>query len=301
MSDFALQFPLIRKLVVIGIGLIGGSFAAGLKKRGACAEVISISRNPDQAKQAIELNLVDRAFTSLDEIANELTEQDVIFIAVPTLSVEKVLVDIHRCVTAKVTITDGASVKGNILVAAQKVFGHIPAEFVLGHPIAGSEKSGVTAANPNLYENHRVILTPVESTSAQHLLRVTRLWEALGAEVLTMTVEDHDEVLAATSHLTHAIAYSLVDTLAHDIGNPNIFRYAAGGFRDFTRIASSDPVMWHDIMRANKAAILRSLDLFTDNLQRMRSSIEKEDSDYLLEVFSRAKTARDEYTKMLKK
>ena len=301
MSDFALQFPLIRKLVVIGIGLIGGSFAAGLKKRGACAEVISISRNPDQAKQAIELNLVDRAFTSLDEIANELTEQDVIFIAVPTLSVEKVLVDIHRCVTAKVTITDGASVKGNILVAAQKVFGHIPAEFVLGHPIAGSEKSGVTAANPNLYENHRVILTPVESTSAQHLLRVTRLWEALGAEVLTMTVEDHDEVLAATSHLPHAIAYSLVDTLAHDIGNPNIFRYAAGGFRDFTRIASSDPVMWHDIMRANKAAILRSLDLFTDNLQRMRSSIEKEDSDYLLEVFSRAKTARDEYTKMLKK
>lgn len=301
MSDSSLQFPLVRKLVVIGIGLIGGSFAAGLKKRGVCAEVISISRNPDQAKQAIELNLVDRAFTSLDEIAQELNDQDVIFIAVPTLSVEKVLVDIHRCVTAKVTITDGASVKGNILLAAQKVFGHMPAEFVLGHPIAGSEKSGVTAANPNLYENHRVILTPVESTSSQHVLRVTRLWEVLGAEVLTMTVEDHDEVLAATSHLPHAIAYSLVDTLAHDIGNPNIFRYAAGGFRDFTRIASSDPVMWHDIMRANKAAILRSLDLFTDNLQRMRSSIEKEDSDYLLEVFSRAKTARDEYTKMLKK
>lgn len=301
MSDSSPQFPLVRKLVVIGIGLIGGSFAAGLKKRGACAEVISISRNPDQAKQAIELNLVDRAFTSLDEIANELTDQDVIFIAVPTLSVEKVLLDIHRCVTAKVTITDGASVKGSILLAAQKVFGHMPTEFVLGHPIAGSEKSGVTAANPNLYENHRVILTPIESTSAQHLLRVTQLWEVLGAEVLTMTVEDHDEVLAATSHLPHAIAYSLVDTLAHDIGNPNIFRYAAGGFRDFTRIASSDPVMWHDIMKANKAAILRSLDLFTDNLQRMRSSIEKEDSEYLLEVFSRAKTARDEYTKMLKK
>jgi cyclohexadieny/prephenate dehydrogenase len=301
MSDSSLQFPVIRKLVVIGIGLIGGSFAAGLKIRGLCEEVIGISRNPDQAKQAVELNVVDRAFTSLDEIANELTDQDVIFIAVPTLSVEKVLLDIRRCVTAKVTITDGASVKGNILVAAQKIFGQMPAEFVLGHPIAGSEKSGVTAANPNLYENHRVILTPIESTSLQHLLRVTELWEALGAEVLTMTVEDHDEVLAATSHLPHAIAYSLVDTLAHDIGNPNIFRYAAGGFRDFTRIASSDPVMWHDIMKANKAAILRSLDLFTDNLQRMRSSIEKEDSEYLLEVFSRAKLARDEYTKMLKK
>lgn len=301
MSDSSLQFPVIRKLVVIGIGLIGGSFAAGLKIRGVCEEVIGISRNPDQAKQAVELNVVDRAFTSLDKIANELTDQDVIFIAVPTLSVEKVLLDIRRCVTAKVTITDGASVKGNVLAAAQKIFGHMPAEFVLGHPIAGSEKSGVTAANPNLYENHRVILTPIDSTSLLHLLRVTQLWEALGAEVLTMTVEDHDEVLAATSHLPHAIAYSLVDTLAHDIGNPNIFRYAAGGFRDFTRIASSDPVMWHDIMKANKAAILRSLDLFTDNLQRMRSSIEKEDSEYLLEVFSRAKTARDEYTKMLKK
>jgi cyclohexadieny/prephenate dehydrogenase len=301
MSDSSLQFSIIRKLVVIGIGLIGGSFAAGLKKRGACTEVIGISRNPDQAKQAVELKVVDRAFTSLDEIATELTDQDIIFIAVPTLSVEKVLLDIRRCVTAKVTITDGASVKGNILVAAQKIFGQMPAEFVLGHPIAGSEKSGVTAANPNLYENHRVILTPVESTSAHHLLRVTQLWETLGAEVLTMTVEDHDEVLAATSHLPHAIAYSLVDTLAHDIGNPNIFRYAAGGFRDFTRIASSDPVMWHDIMKANKAAILRSLDLFTDNLQRMRSSIEQENSEYLLEVFSRAKLARDEYTKMLKK
>ena len=301
MSDSVQEIPFIRKLVVVGIGLIGGSFAAGLKNRGACEEVIGISRNPDQAKQAVELGVVDRAFTSLDEIATELTDEDVIFIAVPTLSVEKVLLDIHRCVTAKVTITDGASVKGNVFIAAQKIFGQMPSEFVLGHPIAGSEKSGVTAANPNLYENHRVILTPVESTSAQHLLRVTQLWEILGAEVLTMTVEDHDDVLAATSHLPHAIAYSLVDTLAHDIANPNIFRYAAGGFRDFTRIASSDPVMWHDIMKANKAAILRSLDLFTDNLQRMRSSIEKEDSDYLLEVFSRAKEARDEYTKMLKK
>jgi 3-phosphoshikimate 1-carboxyvinyltransferase len=301
MSDSAQKIPFIRKLVVVGIGLIGGSFAAGLKNRGVCEEVIGISRNPDQAKQAVELGVVDRAFTSLDEIATELTDEDVIFIAVPTLSVEKVLLDIHRCVTAKVTITDGASVKGNVFIAAQKIFGQMPSEFVLGHPIAGSEKSGVTAANPNLYENHRVILTPVESTSAQHLLRVTQLWEILGAEVLTMTVEDHDDVLAATSHLPHAIAYSLVDTLAHDIANPNIFRYAAGGFRDFTRIASSDPVMWHDIMKANKAAILRSLDLFTDNLQRMRSSIEKEDSDYLLEVFSRAKEARDEYTKMLKK
>src|SRR5690554_8041181 len=125
------------------------------------------------------------------------------------------------------------------------------------------------------------------------------MWQAVGAEVLSMSVEEHDEVLAATSHLPHAIAYSLVDTLAQDIGNPNIFRYAAGGFRDFTRIASSDPVMWHDIMRANKSAILQSMDLFIDNLTRLRSSIEHEDSGYMLEVFSRAKDARDEFSQLL--
>jgi cyclohexadieny/prephenate dehydrogenase len=125
------------------------------------------------------------------------------------------------------------------------------------------------------------------------------MWQAVGAEVLSMSVEEHDEVLGATSHLPHVIAYSLVDTLAHDINNPNILRYAAGGFRDFTRIASSDPVMWHDIMRANKTAILQSMDLFIDNLTRLRSSIENEDSNSLLTVFSRAKDARDEFTRML--
>ena len=125
------------------------------------------------------------------------------------------------------------------------------------------------------------------------------MWQAVGAEVLSMSVAEHDEVLAATSHLPHAIAYALVDTLAHDINNPNILRYAAGGFRDFTRIASSDPVMWHDIMRANKHAVLKSLDLFIDNLMRMRAGIENEDGDYLLTVFSRAKETRDEFAQRL--
>jgi 3-phosphoshikimate 1-carboxyvinyltransferase len=122
------------------------------------------------------------------------------------------------------------------------------------------------------------------------------MWQAVGAEVLTMSVEDHDEVLGATSHLPHVIAYSLVDTLAHDIDNPNIFRYAAGGFRDFTRIASSDPIMWHDIMRANKTGVLHALDLFIANLTRLRTSIETEDSQYMLDVFTRAKNVRDEFT-----
>ncbi len=293
--------PLINKFVVVGIGLIGGSLATGLKQRGACAEVIGIARKSETCTEAVNHAVVDRAYTSLREVADELGQGDVIFIAVPTLSANAVLEEIKSCVADTVTITDGASVKGSVQRAAEGVFGVVPPQFVLGHPIAGSEKSGVTAANPNLYENHRVILTPLANTSKQHFDLVTRMWQAVGAEVLSMSVAEHDEVLGATSHLPHVIAYSLVDTLAQDIKNPNIFRYAAGGFRDFTRIASSDPVMWHDIMRANKTAILQSMDLFIDNLSRLRSSIEHEDSDYLLNVFSRAKEARDEFTLMLAK
>lgn len=288
--------PLIDKLVVIGVGLIGGSLAKGLKQRANCREVIGIARREETCAEAVSLGVVDRAYTSLKKIAGELRAGDVIFISVPTLSVESVLQEIKECVAADVTITDGASVKGNVQLAAEKIYGEVPAQFVLGHPIAGSEKSGVTAANPNLYENHRCILTPLATTGSIHLELVTHMWQAVGAEVLTMSVAEHDEVLGATSHLPHAIAYSLVDTLAHDINNPNIFRYAAGGFRDFTRIASSDPIMWHDIMRANKTGVLHALDMFIANLTRLRSSIETEDSQYMLDVFTRAKLVRDDFT-----
>lgn len=291
--------PLINKFVVVGMGLIGGSLATGLKLRGACREVIGIGRTAETCAEAIAHKVVDRAYVSLTDIAAELGAGDVIFIAVPTLAVESVLMDIKASVSSQVTLTDGASVKGSVEQAAVRVFGQVPQQLVLGHPIAGSEKSGVTAANPNLYEKHRVILTPEANTAPQHLQLVVDMWQAVGAEVLSMSVAEHDEVLAATSHLPHVIAYSLVDTLAQDIGNPNIFRYAAGGFRDFTRIASSDPVMWHDIMRANRAAILDSMDMFIANLSRLRASIEQEDSKYLLEVFSRAKEARDEFTHLL--
>ncbi|WP_049721778.1 bifunctional prephenate dehydrogenase/3-phosphoshikimate 1-carboxyvinyltransferase [Gilvimarinus polysaccharolyticus] len=289
----------VRKLVVIGLGLIGGSVSAGLRQRHACQEAIGIVRDQVTASLALERGVVDRAYLSLNEVAAELGEGDVIFIAVPTLAVESVLHDIRAQVSAAVTVTDGASVKGSVRDAVIAAFGEVPSNIVLGHPIAGSEQSGVAAANPSLYQKHRVILTPETSTGAQHIARVTAMWQALGAEVLSMSVSEHDEVLGATSHLPHAIAYSLVDTLAHDIGNPNIFRYAAGGFRDFTRIASSDPTMWHDIMRANRGAVLHSLDKFVDNLLRLRDGIEREDGEYLLGVFTRAKAARDHFTRML--
>lgn len=290
--------PHIRKFVVIGIGLIGGSLASALRQSSSCDEIIGVARNEQACLDAVSHGVVDRAVSSLSDIASELDYRDMIFIAVPTLSVEKVLAEIAASIDPAVTITDGASVKGSIADAARRIYGIIPPQLVLGHPIAGSEKSGVFAANPELYINHRVILTPLENTSPEHFSRVKSMWESAGAEVLSMSVEEHDEVLAATSHLPHVIAYSLVDTLAHDILNPNIFRYAAGGFRDFTRIASSDPVMWHDIMRANRMAILKSIDLFIGNLTNLREAIDEENSDYLLDVFSRAKEARDEYTRI---
>lgn len=294
-----------KKLVIIGLGLIGGSLAAAYKARhnsvDNALEVIGVVRRSETAEYALNNHIVDRAVLSLAEIAPELGAGDIIFIAVPTLSVFDSLIEIKKLVDPVVTITDGASVKGNIVAAVIEIYNGYPEQFVPGHPIAGSEKSGVTAANANLYVNHRVILTPVNETGNDHYQTIKNLWEAVDAEVLTMSVSEHDAVLAATSHLPHAIAYSLVDTLANDSDNENIFRYAAGGFKDFTRIASSNPTMWHDIMCANSTEILSAIDLFQNNLNNLRAAIEKKDSETLLTIFNRAKTARDEFSTIVEK
>ncbi|MCX2842172.1 bifunctional prephenate dehydrogenase/3-phosphoshikimate 1-carboxyvinyltransferase [Microbulbifer thermotolerans] len=289
----------IGRLLVVGIGLIGGSLALALKAAGACREVIGVARRQRTCEQALELGVVDRAVTDLGAILPQLEPGDVVFIAVPTLAVEQVFVALREGLPAGVTVTDGASVKGNVVAAAEKVWGGVPEFLVPGHPIAGSEKSGVSAARDDLYAAHRIILTPLENTGSEHLRRIVEMWQATGAEVLSMPVREHDEVLAATSHLPHVIAYGLVDTLAHDAENENIFRYAAGGFRDFTRIASSDPVMWRDIMLANREAILRAIDLYSTNLASLRGAIAAGDGEHLMGIFTRAKAARDHFTKML--
>ncbi|WGL16776.1 bifunctional prephenate dehydrogenase/3-phosphoshikimate 1-carboxyvinyltransferase [Microbulbifer bruguierae] len=291
----------IGRLVVVGVGLIGGSLALGLKAARGCREIIGVARRSEVCEQAVALGVVDRAVTDIETILPELEPGDVVFVAVPTLAVEAVFAQLKNGLPGGVVVTDGASVKGSVVTAAQRVWGDVPDFLVPGHPIAGSEQSGVTAARDDLYIAHRIILTPMENTDEQHLRRIQTMWESVGAEVLTMPVAEHDEVLAATSHLPHVIAYGLVDTLAHDAENENIFRYAAGGFRDFTRIASSDPVMWRDIMLANRDAILKSIDLYTSNLDSLRSAIASGDSERLMGVFTRAKAARDHFTKMLAK
>ena len=300
-ADDVVAVQPINTLVVIGLGLIGGSLALSLKSAGACKRVVGIAPDSMVRQRAIERGMVDESYASIGDVAAQLGEGDVVFIAVPTLAIREVLERVKSCVPATVTITDGASVKGSVLEDVKAVYGKVPEQLVLGHPIAGSEQSGVEAAKVGLYANHRIILTPTEETSDQHKDRVVNMWRAVGAEVLELDIENHDAILGATSHLPHVIAFSLVDTLAHDSHNEDIFRYAAGGFRDFTRIASSDVVMWRDIMLANRDAVLEAIDLFSSNLAVLRKTIAESDSDELTEIFSRAKQARDQFTHVMDK
>jgi 3-phosphoshikimate 1-carboxyvinyltransferase len=289
----------VNRLVIIGMGLIGSSLAAAVRERNIAKEVIGVSRRKSTLEIALNNGIVDRCAEDLAQVASELSAGDVVVIGVPTLSVPEVLKQSVELLSPEVTITDVASVKESVVIAAQEMFGEVPPQLVPGHPIAGSEKSGVTAADSELFIDHRVILTPVESTSADHLKRTSALWEAVGAMVSTMTVQEHDQILAATSHLPHFLAYSLVDTLAGMNEKTDIFRYAAGGFRDFTRIAASDPIMWRDIAVANKKAVIEVMDKVMANLVSLRSLIENTEEDKLIAMFKRARDARNHFGSML--
>lgn len=280
------------RLLVVGLGLIGGSFASAVR-RANLAEVYGYGRRPETAEVALERGIIDRGFVSIGDAVAELAANDIIMIATPTLGVRTVLQELHEAVAKGVIITDAASVKGSIVADAQAVFGSLPQKFVPGHPIAGSEKSGLDAVNSELYRRHEVILTPASNTDAEAIAHVSALWEGVGANVSIMPVLEHDQVLALTSHLPHMLAYTLVDTLAQRSQNNSIFRYAAGGFKDFTRIAGSDPTMWHDIALANSEALLNGIDDFERHLQQLRHAIDTGDSEYLLTLFSRARQARE--------
>ena len=297
MSDSkALPAPLIGTLVVVGLGLIGGSFAKGLRERGLCREVVGVDLDPESRRLAVELGVVDRCE---ERLADACKGAELIQLAVPILAMEKLLGELAKLDLGDAVLTDVGSAKGNVVRAARLAFGEMPARFVPGHPIAGSEQSGVEASNPDLFRRHKVILTPLEQTNPQALQLVDSLWRELGADVEHMQVEHHDQVLAATSHLPHLLAFGLVDSLAKRSENLEIFRYAAGGFRDFTRIAGSDPVMWHDIFLANREAVLHTLDLFRGDLDALRDAVDAGDGHHLLGVFTRARVAREHFSKIL--
>ena len=286
----------LRRLVVVGLGLIGGSFAKGLREKGLFEEVVGVDRDPQTRRLAVQLGVVDRCEESLREGCRDA---DVIQLAVPILAMEKVLAELATFDLGHAVLTDVGSAKGNVVRAARVAFGEMPARFVPGHPIAGSEQSGVEAANGKLFRRHKVILTPLDNADADAVQCVEALWRELGADVELMEVEHHDEVLAATSHLPHLLAFTLVDSLAKRSENLEIFRYAAGGFRDFTRIAGSDPTMWHDIFLANRKAVLRILDVFRDDLDALREAVDAGDGQQLMGVFTRARVAREHFSKIL--
>jgi prephenate dehydrogenase len=287
---------LTENVLIIGTGLIGGSFAKGLRQRHLVSKVTGFGRNQDSLQQGIALGVIDSAASDLDQA---IAEADVIMLAVPTLTVADYIERINQHRKATAVVTDASSVKGEIANVLFQQLGELPRWFVLGHPIAGSEKSGISASNANLYVNHKVILTPNDNTDEQALALITALWQGLGADVVEMPIEQHDQVLAATSHLPHALAFALVDCLRDMEEHVEIFRFAAGGFRDFTRIASSHPVMWHDIMLANKEAVLATMDAFKATLADLEQAIRDEDGEAVLAMFERAKSSRDEFAELL--
>lgn len=282
---------------IIGLGLIGASLAAGLRARDVAVTLLGADHSADTTAKAKSRGLIDTVVNDPQALCEQA---DVLVLAVPVLSTTDVLQQLAPYLKDGSTIlTDVGSVKGSLIRAVQDVFGELPTWLVPGHPIAGAEHSGVDAADPNLFDRHQVILTPHERSDLEAIEVVTSLWRDVGADIQMMTVERHDEVLAATSHLPHLLAFSLVDTLAQESEKYEIFHYAAGGFRDFTRIAASDPTMWHDIFLSNDAATLNVLEHYISHLQGLRTALRERDGETLKQVFTRAKRARDYFSSIL--
>ena len=285
---------LINKLCVIGVGLIGGSLARALRKSGAVNQIVGCGRNKDHLEIAKKLGVIDSFSTDL---AEAVSNADMIVLAVPLGAMRTVMKQIKGHITYKSVITDVGSAKDSVLKDAHKVFGTVPVNFVPGHPIAGTEQNGVEASFAELFENRRVIVTPHEENDDDAVKKVKAMWDACGANVVEMHPQHHDQILAATSHLPHMLAYGLVDTLARMDSSQEIFDFAAGGFEDFTRIASSDPNMWHDICLANHEALVPVLEKFSDELRQLADAVRNSDSDFIKETFTRAKQARDKFCK----
>lgn len=281
---------MINRLALIGVGLIGGSLARALRDAGHVREVVGYGRGLANLQRAVELGVADRIETSLSAAVRDA---DMVVLATPVGSMAEILSAIAPYLAKQAVVTDVGSVKGTIAAAARAALGAKLSGFVPGHPIAGTERTGVEASFSSLFVGRRVVLTPLPETSTEAVTRVRTMWQAAGADVVSMSVEHHDIVLAATSHLPHLLAYALVDMLARLDDSREIFSFAAGGFRDFTRIASSDPVMWRDISLANRAAITDMLKKYRAEVDSLITAVAAGDGEKLQSLFARAKVARD--------
>ncbi|MGW8312115.1 MAG: prephenate dehydrogenase [Desulfuromonadales bacterium] len=281
----------IDKLAVVGVGLIGGSLALALKEAGAVGHVVGIGRGLANLETALRLGLVD---SITQELSEGVTGADVIFLATPVQALGTVCGHAMPHLKPGSIITDGGSVKQAVIDAIEP---HLRSDvyFVPGHPIAGTENSGAEAAFATLYRDRRCILTPTANTSVEALEYIRRMWQLVGSQVVIMDVEKHDRVLAAISHLPHMVAYALVNAVgAYDRYDESILEYSAGGFRDFTRIASSDPTMWRDIALTNRDALVEMMEQFETFFKELKEDVLLGSSERLFEFFRRSKQSRDE-------
>ncbi|MEW6415078.1 MAG: prephenate dehydrogenase/arogenate dehydrogenase family protein [Pseudomonadota bacterium] len=283
---------IVGRLALVGTGLIGGSFALALKQAGAVREVVGVGRNPARLTVARELGLIDRVVDWAGA-----GQADCILLALPVGETETVLAQLAPHLKPGAVVTDAGSTKAGVVAAARAALGARFADFVPGHPIAGSEQSGPGAARADLYRGKRVVLTPDADTRAEAVATVRALWEAAGAQVETLDAALHDRIFAAVSHLPHLAAYALVDELARRADGGLFFRYAASGFRDFTRIAGSSPDMWRDIALANREALLAEIDAYLAALRSLREAVDSRDGAALHAIFSRARKAREDWFK----
>ncbi|MBL8517873.1 MAG: prephenate dehydrogenase/arogenate dehydrogenase family protein [Betaproteobacteria bacterium] len=278
----------LPRLAVVGVGLIGGSFSLALKRAGAVAEVVGLGRAP--LDEALRLGVIDRAAAN---IRDAVTAADVVLLATPVGQMPQLFAAIRDVLPPGCLITDAGSTKQDVIGAAKAGLGERVSQFVPAHPVAGREKSGVAAAEPALFEGRHVVLTPSADQRAEDVDRIAALWRACGARVSTMTPTQHDAVFAAVSHLPHMLAYALVDDIAARPNADELFAFAAGGFRDFTRIASSSPEMWRDIALNNREALLCEIDSYGDKLAALRALVAAGDGPGLERLMARARDRRD--------
>lgn len=278
-----------EQITIIGVGLIGGSFALALREAGVSCQFVGYGRNEATLIRACELGITDRYSTSIQEA---VSGSDVILVATPVGAIDAVFGDLADAIGPNTIVTDAGSVKQSVIEAARN---RLPVleNFVPAHPIAGTEHSGVEAGFASLYQGKRLILTPLKETAQGAIDKVSQLWSMTGANIETMDPHRHDQVFAATSHLPHILAFTLVETLYRMEQKDSVLRYAAGGFSDFTRIASSDPVMWRDICLHNSESLLAAIDGLQDGLETLIHAIRQQDGEKIEQLFKIAKDTRD--------
>ena len=284
-----MQLTKFNKVVIFGVGLIGGSFALALRRANVVNEVVGFGRSAATLEQARQLGIIDRI--GLD-VAAEVCDADLVLLATPVGQMSDLMARIASHMGARTLMTDGGSTKGDVVATAYANLGIKVGQFVPAHPIAGAEQSGAAAARADLYAGKKVVLTPLPENSPETIARVRKAWELCGAVVSELTAQQHDEVFAAVSHLPHLLSFALVHDLAQRDNRDQLLSFAASGFRDFTRIAASSPEMWRDICMANKTALLGELADYMQELETIRRALAADDAKKLEDIFSLAREVR---------